>query len=175
MQRKRSAPPRPLLALVGVIGLMVVGALGACTSPSHPVAPAPAATPATFTDETQVKNLLLTQASAWNHGDLAGFCSAYAEDALFLSPSGVTRGRAQILSRYQKRYGSAPDTMGSLTLEVIEIRGRGEAASVAMKWRLSWDPSQEREPASGLSLVTLRKDTDAAGKSAWHIHQDASM
>lgn len=162
--------------------LALVVTLAACDQvatkappPTPAKGPAAKAAANTFTDERQVKDLLLEQASAWNHGDLPGFCSAYADDALFLSPSGVTRGRAEILARYQKRYGNAPETMGSLTLEVLEVRGDGNAASVAMRWRLLWDPAQKKEPASGLSLVTLYKERDAKGAAQWRIHQDASM
>lgn len=161
------------LALVGLVVSCDQAAPPKAT-PKTPPSVAPKVD-APFTDEQQVKDLLLTQASAWNHGDLPGFCSAYAEDALFLSPSGVTRGRAEILARYQKRYGNAPETMGSLTLEVLEVRGQGTAASVAMRWRLLWDPAQKKEPASGLSLVTLYKAQDDSGKLTWRIHQDASM
>ncbi len=54
--------------------------------------------------EEQVRALLARQADAWSQGDLDGFCSAYVDDVVFVSPSGVTRGRQAVLDRYKTRY-----------------------------------------------------------------------
>ena len=124
--------------------------------------------------EEQVAALLRAQADAWSRGDLEAFTSVYAEDASFLSPTGLTRGRHEVLERYRKRY---PDkvAMGKLTLEVIEARtfpaGRAaEAVSVAARWRLEYPGQADRKTAEGLTLLVLRR----AGGS-WEIVQDASM
>ena len=94
--------------------------------------------------------------------------SAYAEDATFVSPTGLTRGRQAVLDRYRKRY---PDkaAMGTLSLEVVEIRlVRGNAgASVVARWTLSYP---EKPAAAGLTLLVLHPRGDA-----WVIVQDASM
>ncbi len=128
-----------------------------------------------------VASLLATQANAWTAGDLDAFCSVYAEDALFVSPSGQTRGRQAVLERYRKRY---PDqaARGALSLEVVEMRplagvevtplgdavpGRVHALSVVARWTLRYP---EKEPATGLTLLVLRRN----GK-AWSIVQDASF
>ena len=65
--------------------------------------------------------LLARQADAWSRGDLDAFVSAYAEDATFLSPSGVVQGRAAVHARYAARYPD-PAAMGTLRLEVLEVR-----------------------------------------------------
>ena len=49
---------------------------------------------------SRARMLLETQAAAWNRGDLEAFCSVYAEDALFLTAFGLTKGRAEVLARY---------------------------------------------------------------------------
>ncbi|HEX3556639.1 MAG TPA: SgcJ/EcaC family oxidoreductase, partial [Thermoanaerobaculia bacterium] len=104
------------------------------------------------TARADVEALLKTQADAWNRGDLDAFTSVYAEDASFLTPTGLTSGRQQVLERYRRRY---PDraAMGTLTLEVIEVRpaqgveftvggdarpGRVFGVSVAAHWRLAY-------------------------------------
>ena len=51
----------------------------------------------------EARTLLETQAAAWNRGDLEGFCSVYADDALFLTAFGITKGRAEVLARYKAR------------------------------------------------------------------------
>ncbi len=129
----------------------------------------------------QVEELLARQAAAWTAGDLDGFCSAYADDALFVSPAGQTRGRQAVLERYRKRY---PDraAMGALTLEIVEARplsgvevtplgdavpGRVHALSAVARWTLR---SPEREPATGLTLLVLRRE-----RAGWRIVQDASF
>lgn len=114
---------------------------------------------------------LTRQAEDWNRGDLESFTSVYADDAVFLSPSGVHRGRDEVLARYRKRY---PDraAMGTLSFEVIETRQSDDASLVtlAARWHLAYPENADREDASGLTLLVLRRDPDG-----WKIVQDASM
>ncbi len=110
--------------------------------------------------------LLATQSEAWNKGDLKGFCAVYAEDASFVTPKGVTRGRQAVLERYQQHY---PDkkAMGTLKLEPLETRPNGDTVTVLAVWRLSYPDQPE---ASGHTLLVLHR-----GKEGWRIVQDASM
>lgn len=114
----------------------------------------------------QVQALLLKQAQAWNEGDLDAFCSVYVDDAVFISPTGVTSGRDQVLARYKKRY---PDkaAMGALRFEFVDVRSEGAVASVAAKWVLTYP---KKPQASGHTLLVLHR----VGES-WRIVQDASM
>jgi peptidoglycan/xylan/chitin deacetylase (PgdA/CDA1 family)/ketosteroid isomerase-like protein len=128
-----------------------------------------------------VEQHLADQIEAWNRGDLDAFCAGYDEDALFLTPSGTTRGRGEILSRYRKRY-SDRSAMGDLTFEILEILpahgveisllgdsrpGRIHAVSVVARWMLSWP---DREDAEGLTMLFLRRRGDG-----WSIAHDTSM
>jgi uncharacterized protein (TIGR02246 family) len=134
------------------------------------LAQAPASDPT-----AEIRSVIRTQTDAWNRGDLETFTSYYADDATFLSPTGVTQGRQQVLDRYRKRY---PDkkAMGTLSLEPIEMRpvsgvdGKIQAVSVAARWRLEFSAEPEHKPAEGLTLIVLHRT--AAG---WRIVQDASM
>ena len=116
------------------------------------------------------------QAADWTAGDLEGFCAVYAEDAVFISPSGKTVGRQAIFDRYTKRYREDGAEMGTLTLTVEDVRlsPAGDMASIAMRWALAW---ASREPASGLSLISLVRQGPAGsdGRPSWQIVQDASM
>ncbi|MEM7051497.1 MAG: polysaccharide deacetylase family protein [Acidobacteriota bacterium] len=133
----------------------------------------------------EVKAFLLEQADAWNRGDLETFTRSYAEDARFVSPSGLTLGRAEVLARYQRRY---PDrsAMGHLTFEFhhvglhsgTEVSLLGDAvpsrvhgATVVAKWMLGYPDDAERDDASGLTLIVLRRSLNGA----WEITEDASM
>lgn len=131
----------------------------------------PAHADPTSTPRDEVVATLTRQAEDWNRGDLEAFTAVYADDAVFLSPSGVHRGRAEVLARYQRRY---PDraAMGRLSFEVIETRVSDDASLVtlAAHWHLAYPQEGEREAASGLTLLVLRRDPNG-----WQIVQDASM
>jgi uncharacterized protein (TIGR02246 family) len=129
----------------------------------------------------EVEAHLAAQIEAWNRGDLEAFCSGYDEDALFITPSGSTRGRDEILRRYRRRYTDR-DAMGTLGFEILEVRtiqgvelsmlgdskpSRIHAVSVAARWSLSYT---DRDDASGLTLIVLRRRGDG-----WSIVHDASM
>jgi uncharacterized protein (TIGR02246 family) len=128
-----------------------------------------------------VAAVLAEQSAAWSRGDLEAFCAHYAEDAVFVSPSGLTQGRQAVLDRYRARYAS-PQAMGTLTLEPLDVReargnevspfgdalpSRTHAVTVAARWTLA----RAGEPdATGLTLLVLHR---RAG--TWVIVQDASM
>lgn len=129
----------------------------------------------------EIQQLLETQAEAWNRGDLTAFTSVYADEALFITPSGLTRGRAAVLERYRKRYPDAA-ARGRLKFEFVDVvpcagtevsvfgdaaPGRVHSASVAARWILQ----QEGRPgAAGWTLLVLHRQGDR-----WVIIQDASM
>ncbi|HSS79218.1 MAG TPA: DUF4440 domain-containing protein [Thermoanaerobaculia bacterium] len=134
--------------------------------------------------QAAVEALLKTQADAWNRGDLDTFTSVYADDASFLSPTGLTQSRQKVLERYRRRY---PDrkAMGTLSLEIIEVRpaqgievtalndarpSRVHGLSVAARWRLAYPDQPEKKTAEGLTLLVLRRHGNS-----WEIVQDASM
>ena len=109
------------------------------------------------------------QNAAWNRGDRAGFCSAYAEDATLVSPSGVTRG--------------CPEMMGTRTSKLVEVRlaagfestragdsapSRVHGASALLEWKLV---HPNKQTATGRSLIALERRWDGT----WLIVQDASM
>lgn len=128
----------------------------------------------------QIDRLLAEQSRAWSRGDLETFVSAYADDVLFLSPTGTTRGRQGVLERYRNRYPDAA-AMGELTLEIVDVRyaygevgddghRRVAGVSVAGRWHLTY-PNGAREDASGSTLIVLLPGPDGS----WQIVQDASM
>ncbi len=139
----------------------------------------------------EVEELIAEQAAAWNRGDLEAFASCYHRDAVFVSSSGLTRGREALLERYRRRY---PDrqAMGRLTLEILEVLplpgievsvlgnsrpGGIHGLSVAARWSLSGmsgdgEAGEARAPdAAGMTLLVFQKSV--AGK--WEIVHDASF
>jgi len=120
---------------------------------------------------SRARALLETQAAAWNRGDLEAFCSVYAEDALFLTAFGLTKGRAEVLARYRARYPDAA-SRGTLSFEVLSVdrlagRAGGEAIAVVARWTIS---RPDRPAATGLTLLNLVRS-----EAGWKIVHDASM
>lgn len=146
-------------------GPLAVAALAALAA----IPPPPPTAAARREDETRkaLAAVLDRQVQAWNRGDLEAFVSVYADDAVFVSPTGLTRGRQAVLDRYRKRY---PDkaAMGTLKLEIVETRlAAAEGASIVARWSLAYP---DKPTASGLTLLVLH-----ARDGAWLIVQDASM
>lgn len=127
----------------------------------------------------EVLSLITRQVAAWNRGDLEAFCELYADDAVFVSPpreprpdagvtgsDGVTRGRAEVLARYKRRY---PDgkAMGQLSLTPHDVRETADAVSVSAKWTLRYP---DKPALSGNTVVVLLRT-----KAGWRIVHDASM
>ncbi len=139
--------------------------VAAAATLSGGAAGAPAAAPSSPIDE--VKARLSAQRDAWNRGDLAAFCADYSDDCLFLSPSGLSRGKAEVLARYTKKYGAAKESMGTLSFEFIDDEVTSELVTLAMHWNLVWTG---KPAASGLTLIVWHKMN-----GQWKLTQDASM
>lgn len=137
------------------LGALVALLFAACAHAPTPGAPA-----------AEVRELIARQAAAWSRGDVDAFCAAYAEDAVFVSPSGVTRGRAEVLARYRQKYPDAR-AMGRLELDVLDVRQTADAVSVGATWALTY-PDKPREEGHTV-IVFVRTPV------GWRIVHDASM
>lgn len=144
----------------------------------QPAAAQPAAAakraPASAALAAEARTLLETQAAAWNGGDLDAFCAVYADDALFVTAFGLTKGRAEVLARYKTRYPDAA-ARGTLSFEVLSVdvldaappkKGGGAVALVA-RWKIS---HPDKPAAEGLTLLNLVRFP-----AGWRIVHDASM
>ena len=140
--------------------IVLAGLIAACASCASTVPPAPS--------DPEIRRLLHDQAAAWTRGDLEAFCAVYADDATFISPSGLTTGRQAVLDRYRKKYVDKAG-MGTLALEVLETRAPAspDALSAVARWTLTWP---DKPKAEGLTLLVFTKT-----RAGWRIVQDASM
>lgn len=118
-------------------------------------------------DPSEPLRILQASAEDWSAGDIERFVSVYAEDCLFITSAGLTRGREAVLSRYRERYPD-PQAMGMLQLEVLETRpAPPDGLTVAARWILAYP---DRPAASGHTLIVFRRID-----GQWLIVQDASM
>ncbi len=155
---------RGLTGALALLALLAAGRASADQAAGEPAAPA---SPGAERVVAEVTALLAAQAEAWSRGDLEAFCAVYAADALFVAPSGLTRGRAELLARYQRRYPDAA-AMGRLTLDVLDVRPGDDQAGVAARWTLHREGQEE---LTGLTLLVFARQ-DGGG---WRIVQDASF
>ncbi|MEM6785987.1 MAG: nuclear transport factor 2 family protein [Myxococcota bacterium] len=163
------------------LALALLGAAAAglsCGRGADGASVAKTATSVTARAHRAVTEDLRRSTAAWNRADLVAFVASYAEDAVYVSPSGITRGRAQVLARYVAKYGDRPDTMGTLSIDVLDVRpdqapdGTLIGAGVVGRWQLTWrDRTPPEDTAQGHTLIVYR--VDAEGR--WRIVHDASM
>ncbi|HYN43509.1 MAG TPA: SgcJ/EcaC family oxidoreductase [Thermoanaerobaculia bacterium] len=122
----------------------------------------------------EARTLLETQAAAWNRGDLDAFCAVYADDALFLTAFGLTKGREEVLARYKARYPDAT-ARGTLSFDVLTVdvlapapaKKSIDAIGLIARWKIS---HADKPAAEGLTLLNLVRFS-----SGWRIVHDASM
>jgi uncharacterized protein (TIGR02246 family) len=129
-----------------------------------------------------VAALMAAQQEAWNRGDLEGFTSGYADDAIFISPNGITHGRQAVLERYRRSYPDSA-TRGKLSFEILEMRvatgiersmlddaqpSGVHAVSLVARWTLT--RSGDQEPATGMTLLVFHRRN-----GEWQLVQDASF
>ncbi len=155
--------------LQALLSLTLLAAHAAAqTSPATKRVPAPASV------ATDARTILETQAAAWNRGDLDGFCAVYADDALFLTAFGLTKGRDEVLARYKARYPDAA-ARGTLSFDVLSVdvlapvpaKKAADAIGLVARWKIS---HADKPAAEGLTLLTLVRFP-----GGWRIVHDASM
>ncbi len=139
-------PSRSLFPLVVILtGLL---ALAACQT-SSPRAPL---------DRSRCETVLQEQAAQWNRGDLRGFVATYidGDELTFLGSAGLTRGRADLLARYEAGYPTA-EARGTLRFTVVDFQPLGNDHALLLgRYEL-----ERADPDSGYFSLVLQRDGDA--------------
>ena len=89
-------------------------------------------------DVSDIKSVLSTQEKLWNEGKIEEFMEYYAqsEDLKFIGKTGVTKGWAATLKRYQTSYPNR-ETMGTLSFDIQEVDvTASQTAWVLGRWNL---------------------------------------
>lgn len=117
--------------------------------------------------ESAVKNVLQTQAEAWNNGDLDKFMTGYvkSKDCSFASSNGEVWGYEAIQARYKTRYGSKKSEMGKLNFSDLKVIDLGPSNALCIgHWNLELEG---KDPLAGIfSLVFVKT------KEGWKIIHD---
>ena len=107
--------------------------------------------------EAQIRKVLDDQVLAWNRGDIPAFMDGYDKSAAttFVGKD-VTKGHAQVLESYIKRYPTR-EKMGTLKFSDLEFRMLGEDyASVLGRFHLDRSADAGGE-ASGIFTLVFHK------------------
>jgi len=117
--------------------------------------------------DKDIRKVLDDQVAAWNRGDIPAFMEGYdkSESTTFVGVN-VTKGHAQVLANYQKRYPTRAN-MGTLRFSDLEIRMLGsDYASVIGRYHID-RPAEAGGEASGLFTLLFHKTS-----SGWKIILD---
>ncbi len=118
-----------------------------------------------------IRNILETQATQWNQGDIPAFMETYvkSDELRFSSGGTVQRGWEATLQRYQTRYPNK-EAMGRLVFEDLNIKLLSETwAEVHGRYRLYRDGDY----ANATGLFTLLMKNTADGWKILHDHTSA--
>lgn len=115
----------------------------------------------------EIRDVLETQAEAWNQGSIGGFMAGYAQTdtVRFASGGRVWRGWTQTLQRYRESY---PDEglMGRLNFTDLEIWPMSDDYAVVFgRWELT--RSEQYQNIGGLFTLVFER-----GPEGWRIVHD---
>jgi uncharacterized protein (TIGR02246 family) len=119
-------------------------------------------------DEAAVVAVLDEQRAAWNRGDLDGFLVGYerSDRLLFTSGGNIRRGFDETRAKYRARYGQAPETMGQLRFEILDVRALGSCADAAVVLG-RWEVTNTEVAGAGVFSVILERHAER-----WEIVHD---
>ncbi len=111
-----------------------------------------------------VRKTIQAQVDAWNAGDLEGFVQHVHSDVVYVTPTGILRGREALYDAYRGDWRDKPG--GELTAEVEDVIDHGGVATVIARYWLSGS----RDDRAGWSLLTF-----VDGPDGWRLIADATM
>ncbi len=106
---------------------------------------------------TEIVALVQKQAADWNVGDLKAFMKAYvpSEAVTYVSSAGEVRGYANLLKRYENKYGTDQSAMGKLGFGQIEVTQLGETSALCvLKWNLM---RTDKPEMNGIATLVLTR------------------
>lgn len=77
-----------------------------------------------------IRQAMEASAAGWNAGNLDRFMAIYADDAVFVTPKGLLRGKTAIAAKYRPSFGEQGNARGSLGFAFLELRGIDPAHAV---------------------------------------------
>jgi beta-aspartyl-peptidase (threonine type) len=153
-RRNRWIGPAAILAL-GIVGVGGISSLGTDEKAAAQAVTAENPTSEHDAIRTAIEAVIREQEAAWNRGDVEAFVEHYwkSDDLTFSSGGKTTRGWAETLQGYRKRYPT-PEKMGRVAFSRLEITLLGDAAAMVLgEWRLE----RASDPVGGNFTLVFRK------------------
>lgn len=127
---------------------------------------APAQTRTQTSAETAIRQSMEVSAAGWNAGDLVRFMDVYADDAVFVTPKGLLRGKEAISAKYRPSFRGTGNARGKLSFAFLEMRGIDPRhAMLFARWTLTGPSTTE----SGMTTLVFERRG-----AAWQIIADHS-
>ena len=115
--------------------------------------------------ESDVKQVLTNQVSAWNKGDIQGFMEGYwkSDDMRFISGNNVSKGWQAAYERYKQSYDTR-EKMGVLSFSELEVTVLSKTAAL-VKGRFTLERKEDKP--TGLFTLIFQKFEDG-----WKVIHD---
>ena len=128
------------------------------------VAAAPANDP-----QAAINGAMAASADGWNSGDLNRFVAVYADDAVFVTPAGLLRGKAEIADHYRPSFTGGGNRRGKLTFRTLAYRTISNVHQLLFaRWTLTpTDPAAKSE--TGMTTLVFERR-----REGWRIISDHS-
>lgn len=126
------------------------------------------ALPAPIQDaQKAIEAAMLDSAAGWTAGDMPRFLAIYADDAVFVTKTGLVRGKAAIAARYDKSYGADASKRGALSFHMLGSRAVDATHRMLWaEWHLAYPDGR-----SDKGMTSLLFERQAGG---WKIIADHS-
>lgn len=116
----------------------------------------------------QVTAAMTDSAAGWNAGDLDRFVAIYADDAVFVTPKGLLRGKARIADHYRASFAAGGNKRGKLSFQMLAYRTISNVHQLLFaRWVLT--PADGRTIEQGMTTLLFERR-----KSGWKIISDHS-
>ncbi len=119
--------------------------------------------------QTEVQAAMTASAAGWNAGDLDRFVAVYARDAVFVTPKGLLRGKAEIAEHYRPSFATGGNIRGTLTFQPLAFRTISNVHQLLFaRWTLTpADPA--KKPETGMTTLVFERQP-----AGWKIISDHS-
>lgn len=106
-------------------------------------------------DQKAILDILETQRSAWNKGNLEDFMQTYwkSDSLLFVGQSGPKYGWQTTLDNYRKSYPNRA-AMGTLSFDIKEVRFLTQDDAFVLG---AWHLQREKDTPNGYFTILLKK------------------
>jgi uncharacterized protein (TIGR02246 family) len=119
--------------------------------------------------QREVAAAMAASAAGWNSGNLDRFVSIYADDAVFVTPTGLLRGKGEIADHYRPSFTLGGNDRGKLSFQLLAYRTISNVHQLLFaKWILT-PAAPGAKPETGMTTLLFERR-----KAGWRIISDHS-